>query len=112
MCGDDADCDHREGEDPPIELCPPAIVGVHTTCDNDSDGKIDEDPSCIPMFNGAGSGQVDAIDSALILQMSAGLLASLPCGPAADANADGQVNAIDATLILQFVAGLLSSLPP
>jgi hypothetical protein len=176
-CGNDPDCDHREGDDPPIELCPPATPGVHTLCDNDSDGQIDEDPSCIPLFSDAGlsmplgvclreatitlvdpasitpipsptvnptatytprprtptatrtptvtptatpvltgdancSGRVDAIDSALILQMVAGLLGSLPCGQAADANVDGRVNAIDSALILQFVVRLLGSLPP
>jgi hypothetical protein len=54
-CGNDADCDHVEGEDPPTDLCPPATPGVHTKCDNDSDGLIDEDPSCIPLFNDNGT---------------------------------------------------------
>jgi hypothetical protein len=178
-CIDDADCDHVEGEDPPIDLCPPAIAGQHTTCDNDSDGHSDEDPSCIPLFNEGGtslplgvclreasitllapnevtpipsftqevtptwtprtrtptptrtptltptstatpvprgdadcSGVTNAIDSALILQFTAGLIKTLPCQAAADANHDGSVNAIDSALILQFVAGLLQSLPP
>lgn len=172
-----ADCDGQEGEDPPIELCPLATEGVDTLCDNDSDGQIDEDPSCIPLFNDNGTslkagaclreasftiedpssvtpilsptvnptptrtprphtatptpmhtvtptatpylagdadcnGQVNAIDSALILQYVAGLLPSLSCGAAADANADGEINAIDSALILQFVAGLINQLPP
>ena len=175
------DGDSQEGEDPPAGLCPPGQAGVHTLCDNDSDGQIDEDPGCIPLFNAAGlslkagvclreatitlvdpatitpipsptlaptatrtprpptstptltrtptpmvtptatavltgdancNGHVDSIDSALILQMVAGLIGSLPCGPAADANRDGHVNAIDSALILQFVAGLVDSLPP
>jgi hypothetical protein len=55
---------------------------------------------------------VNALDAALILQFSAGLLGSLPCQISADANEDGTVNALDAALILQFSAGLLSSLPP
>jgi hypothetical protein len=57
-------------------------------------------------------GAVDAIDAALVLQLAAGLFASLPCHPLGDVNHDGSVNAIDASLILQFAAGLLSSLPP
>jgi hypothetical protein len=43
-CGDDADCDGLEGEDPPLELCAPAV------CDSDGDGRSDEDPSCIPLL--------------------------------------------------------------
>ena len=57
-------------------------------------------------------GTVNALDAALILQFSAGLLNSLPCPMGADANADGTVNALDAALVLQFSAGLLRSLPP
>lgn len=58
------------------------------------------------------NGQVNAIDAALVLQRSAGLIASLPCPAQADANQDGSVTAVDAALILQFNAGLLDSLPP
>jgi alpha-tubulin suppressor-like RCC1 family protein len=59
-----------------------------------------------------GSGSVNAIDAALILQFVAGLLDSLPCPQNADTNGDGNVNSIDAALILQFSAGLIGSLPP
>jgi len=55
-------------------------------------------------------GNINAIDSALILQRSAGLLSSI--NPRADANDDGQINSVDASLILQFVAGLLPDWPP
>ena len=58
------------------------------------------------------SGSVTSIDAALVLQLSAGLVASLSCQEFADANEDGELNSIDAALILQFVAGLLSNLPP
>lgn len=49
-CGANADCDGQEGEDPPANLCPPASQ-VPTLCDQDGDGLIDEDPSCIPLLN-------------------------------------------------------------
>lgn len=58
------------------------------------------------------SGGVDSIDAALVLQLTAGLVGSLPCQENADGNADGTTNAIDATLILQFSASLVQSLPP
>jgi alpha-tubulin suppressor-like RCC1 family protein len=57
-------------------------------------------------------GFVNSIDAALVLQFSAGLIASLSCQGAADVNQDGTVNAIDAALILQYGAGLISNLPP
>jgi hypothetical protein len=54
---------------------------------------------------------VTSIDAALILQLDAGLLQSLPCEASGDVNGDGLLNSIDAALILQYVAGLLPSLP-
>ncbi|MCH8850426.1 MAG: hypothetical protein IIC89_06350, partial [Chloroflexi bacterium] len=57
-------------------------------------------------------GVVDAIDAALVLQLSAGLVGSLACQQNADANGDGTANPIDAALILQFVAGLIDTLGP
>lgn len=58
------------------------------------------------------NGNVDAIDAALVLQFTAGLVGSLSCQENADANDDGTINAIDAALILQFSAGLVGTLPP
>jgi hypothetical protein len=55
-------------------------------------------------------GVVNAIDVALVLQYSAGLLAQLPCPAAADVNHSGAADAIDAALILQFIAGLIAQL--
>ena len=55
-----------------------------------------------------GDGLVNAVDSTLILQLSAGLLRALRCESGADVSDDGLVNAVDSTLILQFVAGLIS----
>lgn len=57
-------------------------------------------------------GVVNSIDAALVLQLVAGLIGSLPCPDAADVNEDGLINSIDAALILQYVAGLIPSLPP
>ena len=57
-------------------------------------------------------GQVNAIDAALILQLTAGLIGSVANPGSADVNEDGQANAIDAALILQFSAGLIGSLSP
>lgn len=58
------------------------------------------------------NGDVDAIDAALMLQFSAGLLGQLQCAAGADVNGDGRVDAIDAALVLQYGAGLLAQLPP
>jgi plastocyanin len=55
-------------------------------------------------------GRVNAIDAALVLQYSAGLIPTI--NPNADVNHSGQTNAIDAAVILQYAAGLISHLPP
>lgn len=51
-------------------------------------------------------GSTNALDAALILQHSAGLVESMPCAEAGDANGDGSVNVIDAAAILRLAAGL------
>jgi plastocyanin len=53
-------------------------------------------------------GRVNAIDAALVLQYSAGLIPSI--NPNADVNHSGQTNAIDAAVILQYAAGLIGYL--
>ena len=55
---------------------------------------------------------VDALDAALVLQLTAGLIHSLPCQLEADASGDGQITAVESALILQFAANLISHLPP
>ena len=56
--------------------------------------------------------RVDPLDAALILQLSAGMIAELPCPGGGDVSGDGVTNPLDAALILQFSARLISSLPP
>lgn len=75
----------------------------------------DKDETPVPPFGCAdgdadGSGSVNAIDSAIILQFSAGLVGSVSCPEGADANGDGSINSLDAALVLQFTAGLLPNL--
>jgi hypothetical protein len=55
--------------------------------------------------------RVTSVDSAVVLQKDAGLIAAVPCPENADVNHDGRTNSVDASVILQFVAGLLSHLP-
>ncbi len=57
-------------------------------------------------------GSVDAVDAALVLQFTAGLLGSILCAAPADVNGDGDITSVDAALILQFTAGLLTTLSP
>jgi len=54
---------------------------------------------------------INSIDAALVLQLSAAMVASLPCDQWADINDDGSGNAVDASLILQLVAGLIGDVP-
>jgi hypothetical protein len=100
---------------------PIATAGIHTiriNPTNDPDGfgneyglSIESDgPKALGDVND--DGDVNAIDSALILQLNAGLIPNLVNPGSADVNEDGSMNAIDAALVLQFVAGLIPSLPP
>ena len=57
-------------------------------------------------------GDVSSIDAALVLQLTAGVLAFLFCGDFGDVDGDGNVTSIDAAIILQFTAGLIEPLPP
>ncbi|MDZ4277836.1 MAG: dockerin type I repeat-containing protein [Dehalococcoidia bacterium] len=56
-------------------------------------------------------GLVNPVDSALILQLNAGIISVLPNPSSADVNLDGEIDSVDAALILQLVAGLIDSLP-
>ena len=56
-------------------------------------------------------GNVNAIDAALILQKTAGLIDTLACHDAGDVNDDNLLNAIDAALMLQYDAGLIDRFP-
>ena len=55
-------------------------------------------------------GLVNSLDSLLILQLEAALIATLPNLPSADVNGDGVVNSLDSNFILQFVVGFIPSL--
>lgn len=66
-----------------------------------------------------GDGQVNSIDSNLILQFSGGLITFTPAkieaadvnGPPNVLSSAGDVNSIDSSLILQYVAALISTFP-
>ena len=57
------------------------------------------------------SAAVDSIDATLVLQLSAGLLSTLPCAENADVNEDQEVDSLDALNILFLVAGFVDTLP-
>ena len=57
------------------------------------------------------SDMVDSIDATLVLQLGAGLVASVACEANADVNEDHEVNSLDALNILFLVAGFIDSLP-
>lgn len=63
-----------------------------------------------PVGDGDCNGRSDSVDAALVLQLEAGLIASLPCERYADVNRDERVNSVDASLILQYEAGLIPDL--
>ena len=53
------------------------------------------------------NGEVNAIDAAIVLQITAGLLGAPSCEANADVNRNGSIDSIDAALILQFIARLI-----
>ena len=55
---------------------------------------------------------INSIDSLLVLQYTAGLVAMLGCQQHADVDQSATVTSIDAALILQFGAGIVATLPP
>jgi hypothetical protein len=57
------------------------------------------------------SGDADAVDATLILQIAAGFNFTLQCAEEGDVNGNLQLDAIDATLVLQYAAGLIPFLP-
>jgi hypothetical protein len=73
-------------------------------------GEITELPAALPPDPNC-DGEIDAIDAALILQLTAALLGEADCDLLTEANYDGRTDAVDAQLILQFTAGLIEELP-
>lgn len=57
------------------------------------------------------SGNTDAIDAALLLQIAAGFNFILQCAEEGDVNANGSIDSIDAALVLQYAAGLIPVWP-
>jgi hypothetical protein len=67
------------------------------------DGDTPGDANC--------DGFVTPVDAQLVLQLTAGLIGSVPCPLNADANGNGTISPIDAQLILQLTAGIIDGLP-
>lgn len=86
-----------DGASTPTSTPPPTIAptATRTPTPTKAAGDINDD------------GRTNAIDAALVLQHSAGLLDSLPNAASADVNNDDRINALDAALILQHAAGLI-----
>jgi hypothetical protein len=81
--------------------------GGNITCQNGACAFVpfrNGDANCVTGAN--------AIDAAIVLQHSAGLLPTLPCPDAADVDGNSLIDSRDAALILQYVAGLIDQLPP
>ncbi|MCI0855945.1 MAG: hypothetical protein J4N98_04590 [Chloroflexi bacterium] len=100
------------GGAPPTLPAPPSPEPSATATSVPTSTPVPAPTSTPPGMRGDvnGDGGINAIDAALVLQFSAGLLPALPSFDRADVNGDGSVNAIDAALILQFSAGLLTTL--
>ena len=76
-----------------------------------SDWWLTEDAPRAGVFGDAScDGTLNSVDAAVVLQSSAGVISSAPCGYKADANHDGRIDSRDAALMLQRVAGLIPPL--
>jgi hypothetical protein len=73
-------------------------------------GQFSEVEDVIPVGSFDCDDDVDSIDAALVLQLTAALIQPFDCTGAGDVNDDGFTNAIDASLVLQYVAGLIEGL--
>ena len=58
-----------------------------------------------------GDGSINALDSLVILQFSAGMIPVLPHPEVSDTSGNGSVDPLDALLILQFAAGMIDHFP-
>ena len=89
--------DNQEATATPTRTATPQAPPTATPTPRRRDGDANKD------------GTTNPVDATLVLQFSAGLLASV--NPSSDANDDGTTNPVDGTLILQFSAGLIDALP-
>ncbi|MDP3769023.1 MAG: dockerin type I repeat-containing protein, partial [Dehalococcoidia bacterium] len=87
------------GEPTPTATSTPTNTPTPTATPEKAAGDVNDD------------GQVTSVDAALVLQLAAGLVPSLPNEPSGDVDLNGSLTAVDAALILQFVAGLIPGLP-
>jgi len=96
---------------PPVQLGSPLGNTIQT---DGEDGSVNVNGAGCPTGNLTGdancNGGVNAIDSAIVLQINAGIISPFSCRDNADVNDNGMIDAIDAALILQYVAGLISRL--
>lgn len=58
------------------------------------------------------NGALQSVDAAIVLQLDAGIINTVPCPLKADTNGDGRTDSMDAAIILQSVAGLLAYCRP
>ena len=95
--------DATPGGPQPIDA---AVTNGSVTCTGEGEALP---PASLP--DGLGDvncdGEVNSIDAALVLQLSAALIDSVPCPENGDLNGDGAIDSMDAALILQREAGII-----
>lgn len=100
------------GGDFGLHSTPVDVVGLGPKTPTTPTPPLTPTPTPITLAGDANCDQeTNAVDAALILQLGAGLIDTLPCPASADVNHNGVVDAIDAALVLQLSAGLIFSLP-
>ncbi|MDP3767284.1 MAG: dockerin type I repeat-containing protein, partial [Dehalococcoidia bacterium] len=89
------------------------IAGTTYSGDDCAGAPVTPTPTDTPPAKDCGDvnddGAVTSVDAALILQLVAGLVGSLPNEPSADVNGDGDITSVDAALVLQLQAGFIDA---